>query len=227
MEPDGTTRRSRRWGRHALLAAAVALSMTALGLVADRLAAPDQPSGAPASSTVADRTATPGVVPGATALTTGPQMPTSPPTRVSIPSLAVTSTIIDLGLRPDGTMEVPDGADTVGWFTKAPTPGSLGPAVLAGHVNWKSRDGAFARLHTLRAGDPVNVARRDGTVAMFEVTKVERYAKDHFPTEAVYGAIDHAGLRLITCGGEFDSGRGSYRDNIVVYAALKHAHPAT
>ena len=54
---------------------------------------------------------------------------------------------------------------------EAPTPGSLGPAVLAGHVNWKSRDGAFARLHTLRAGDPVNVARRDGTVAMFEVTR--------------------------------------------------------
>jgi hypothetical protein len=226
MEPDGTTRRSRRRGRPALLAAAVVLTLGAVGLVAERLAGP---SGGPiASPSTVDSAGTPGAnaVPGATALTTGPLMSTSPPTRVSIPSLAVTSTVVDLGLRPDGTMEVPDGADAVGWFVKAPTPGSLGPAVLAGHVNWKSRDGAFAGLHTLRAGDPVNVARRDGTVAMFEVTKVERYAKDRFPTDAVYGAIDHAGLRLITCGGEFDSDRGSYQDNIVVYAALRHAHPA-
>jgi hypothetical protein len=37
-----------------------------------------------------------------------------------------------LGLQPDGTMQVPTDAKTVGWFTKAPTPGSLGPAVLTG-----------------------------------------------------------------------------------------------
>jgi hypothetical protein len=36
----------------------------------------------------------------------------------------------------------------------------------------------------------------------------------------VYGPLDHAGLRLITCGGPFDSGAGHYVDNIVVYADL-------
>ena len=41
-----------------------------------------------------------------------------------------------------------------------------------------------------------------------------------FPTERVYGDIDHAGLRLITCGGEFDRAVRSYRDNVVVYASL-------
>jgi hypothetical protein len=60
-------------------------------------------------------------------------------------------------------------------------------------------------------------------VATFLVTKVERYAKDRFPSAAVYGPIDHAGLRLITCGGDFDSSSGHYRDNIVVYAALQKA----
>ena len=36
----------------------------------------------------------------------------------------------------------------------------------------------------------------------------------------MYGDIDHAGLRLITCDGEFDRAARSYRDNIVVYAGL-------
>ena len=59
-----------------------------------------------------------------------------------------------------------------------------------------------------------------GTTAMFTITTVERHAKDKVPSNAVYGPIDHAGLRLITCGGQFDRERRSYRDNIVAYAEL-------
>jgi hypothetical protein len=61
---------------------------------------------------------------------------------------------------------------------------------------------------------------------MFAVTTVERYAKDKFPADAVYGPINHAGLRLITCGGAVNSSTGHYEDNIVVYATLTMAHPA-
>lgn len=94
----------------------------------------------------------------------------SPPVRVSIPRLQVDNELVALTLLGDGTMEVPDDASTVGWFTGAPTPGSIGPAVLAGHVNWKGRGGAFARLATLVAGDEVRVERLDGSVAVFTVT---------------------------------------------------------
>jgi hypothetical protein len=50
---------------------------------------------------------------------------------------------------------------------------------------------------------------------------VQQHAKLEFPTEAVYGQIDHAGLRLITCGGAYDAARRKYLDNIVVFAKLK------
>jgi hypothetical protein len=63
----------------------------------------------------------------------------------------------------------------------------------------------------------VTVSRADGTTATFGVTTVDRYAKDRFPS----AAVDHAALRLITCGGPFDSGSGHYEDNIVVYADLR------
>jgi sortase (surface protein transpeptidase) len=153
-------------------------------------------------------------------LTRGPLLPTSPPTRVEIPTLQVNVALTSLGRQADGSMQVPTDAHTVGWYTGAPTPGSLGPAVLAGHVNFHGQNGTFARLSTLRAGARITVARQDGTTAIFAVTAVDRYAKNHFPTAAVYGSIDHAGLRLITCGGPFDSGSGHYVDNIVVYADL-------
>jgi hypothetical protein len=78
----------------------------------------------------------------------------------------------------------------------------------------------FAALHELAPGDEVSVVRSDGSTAVFAVTQVAQYDKDAFPTDAVYGDLDHAGLRLITCGGTFDRGARSYVDNVVVFAEL-------
>lgn len=144
----------------------------------------------------------------------------SEPVSIEIPVLGVDSTLMDLGLQPNGTMEVPPGAFPAGWYTRAPTPGELGPAIIAGHVNWAGHAGVFARIHELKPGDQIVVRRSDGSTALFRVDEVARYPKHEFPTKAVYGNIDHAGLRLITCGGEFDREAHSYVDNIVVYASL-------
>nr|WP_244274411.1 class F sortase [Geodermatophilus obscurus] len=148
------------------------------------------------------------------------QLPASTPTRVQIPALGATSRIMELGLERDGSMEVPPGAYPVGWYDGSPTPGQLGPAVLAGHVDWEGEPGAFYGLRELRPGDTVVVDRADGTVATFRVDRVEEHAKDDFPTEEVYGDIDHAGLRLITCGGAFDEDAGDYQANVIVFASL-------
>ncbi len=156
-------------------------------------------------------------------LTTGPVMPGSAPVRVRIPAIDVDSGLVGLGLHADGTMEVPVDGEVAGWYTKAPTPGELGPAVIAAHVDWNGERGVFYDLKRLAAGDRVVVAREDGSTAVFRVTGVEQYPKRRFPTDAVYGSIDHAGLRLITCGGEFDETRDSYVDNVVVYAKLVRA----
>ncbi|GAA0571660.1 hypothetical protein GCM10010172_65160 [Paractinoplanes ferrugineus] len=181
--------------------------------------AAEPPRSMPSSPAVARSAASSAAA--ASALTRGDLLPTSPPTRVRIPALRVDEAVTGLGQNPDGSMQVPTDAHTVGWYTGAPTPGALGPAVLAGHVNYKGADGTFARLSTLHPGDQVEVTRQDGITAVFTVTDVDRYAKDRFPATAVYGAIDHAGLRLITCGGDFDTRTGHYTDNIVAYAELR------
>jgi sortase (surface protein transpeptidase) len=72
----------------------------------------------------------------------------------------------------------------------------------------------------MRKGDRIYVRRADKTLAVFTVTAVQTYTKNHFPTAAVYGAVPDAELRLITCGGTFDYAKGSYLSNVVVYARL-------
>ena len=149
-------------------------------------------------------------------------MSRSAPVRVDIPAIGVASTLMPLGLKDDGTMEVPPGAFPAGWYTGAPTPGELGPAVVAGHVHWGDDAGAFADLTSLQPGDQVRVSRADGSTATFRVTRSEQFDKRAFPTELVYGDIDHAGLRLITCGGTYDRENERYLSNVVYAKLIAH-----
>jgi sortase (surface protein transpeptidase) len=144
------------------------------------------------------------------------------PVRLRIPVIGVDTGVMALGLLPDGSLEVPPDGTTAGWYVGSPTPGQQGPAVLAAHVDWKGAKAVFYDLAALRAGDEVRVDRRDGSGVRFAVTRVAQYPKDRFPTDEVYGNVDSPQLRLITCGGAFDRGAGSYRDNIVVYAERAH-----
>ena len=92
--------------------------------------------------------------------------------------------------------------------------------MLAAHVDWKHEKGVFDDLRKLKPGDEVTVDRNDGIRANFRVSRVAQYPKNSFPTDEVYGDVEGPQLRLITCGGEFNPGAKSYRDNIVVYADL-------
>jgi sortase (surface protein transpeptidase) len=174
---------------------------------------------AAAPQAAATGTATPSSASPST--TAGPLlMAASVPVRVQIPAIGVDSPLIDLGLQADGTMEVPAEGFPAGWFTGAPTPGEQGPAVLAGHVDWGGAPGVFYELRKVVAGDEITVSRADGSTAVFRVSEVGQYPKDAFPTAAVYADLDHAGLRVITCGGDFDHAAHSYEDNTVVFADL-------
>lgn len=141
-----------------------------------------------------------------------------PPQELAIPAIGVHTSLIELGLNADRTVEVPEDAGIAGWYTGGPKPGETGPAALIGHVDSRSGPGVFYRLPELSVGDEVLVRDRGGTVVRFVVEDIEQYPKDAFPTERVYGDTEGPELRLITCGGAFDPAERSYRDNIVVFA---------
>ncbi len=157
---------------------------------------------------------------GAPVSMTSPAQEEAGPLRLTVAALGVDADAVRLGTDDDGELEVPSTAQGVGWYAAGAVPGDPGPAVFAGHVDLDGRTGVFSRLSTLRPGQPVRVVRPDGTAVTFVVDRVEQHAKDAFPTEAVYGPTDTPQLRLITCGGAFNRLRGSYRDNVVVFASL-------
>jgi Sortase domain len=145
---------------------------------------------------------------------------TARPVWLTIPAIGVRAAVVQLGLNPDGTLQVPTSTTVTGWYTGSPRPGAIGSAIIVGHVDSRAGPGVFFWLRTMRPGERVYVRRADGTLAVFTVTRVHMYAKDHFPTAAVYGPVPDAELRLITCGGVFDPSLGSYLSNVVVYARL-------
>jgi sortase (surface protein transpeptidase) len=143
---------------------------------------------------------------------------------VRIPAIGVRSTLLHLGRNADGSVAVPSlvtSANEAAWYKYSVTPGQLGAAIIEGHVDSNSGPAVFFRLGALRPGNTIDVTLADGVTAIFQVTGVREYTKDHFPARAIYGAANYAALRLITCGGAFDQATGHYLSSVVVYAALR------
>jgi LPXTG-site transpeptidase (sortase) family protein len=236
---------ARRPGRTLLLVLAVLLLLgggTAMAVgVVGQVADPPRPpaaqssateeSGAPTSGTTGSSssdasgssTAAPSSSPAAPSSSAVPPPAPAPlPVSVSIPAIDVRSELLTLGANPDGTLQVPQPGpdyDKAAWFDGSPRPGDVGPAVIEGHVDSAANGpSVFYSLGALVAGDRVEVSRADGSTVAFQVYDVRVVPKDDFPTLEVYGNTDGPELRLITCGGPFDSTAGQYEDNVVVFA---------
>jgi Sortase domain len=149
----------------------------------------------------------------------------SQPVGITIPSLNVRAVVNNVGLAPDGTIDVPplERAQEAGWYDQSRTPGEVGPSVIVGHVDTHAGPAVFHQLSRMKPGDTVEVARTDRTVAVFRVERLERFDKAHLPADQVYGDVSKPNLRLITCGGRWVGGQTGYADNVVVFAHLVQA----
>ncbi|MGY6018510.1 class F sortase [Streptomyces spinosirectus] len=201
-----------------LAAAAAALAAGSWMLYAGtRTEAPPQPAAAQAAAPSAQVPA-PDVKP----------MTPSPPTSIRIARIGVDAPLIGLGADQAGHLQTPPTGDSnlAGWYEDGTPPGSTGNAVIAGHVDTPRGRAVFYALGVLHKGDTIAVTRADRSTAEFSVYGVEVYAKNDFPNERVYGTTQQPELRVITCGGGYTKATG-YQGNVVVYARLAKAVPAT
>jgi hypothetical protein len=191
-------------------------------LLAGGLAVSERPAAGDNRDRVAHASAVRGAQPGPSPVPTFRSVRTysavAEPVRLRIPSIGVTTDLQHLGLAADGTVAAPTEWQTAGWYDQGPRPGQPGPAVIVGHVDSRSGPAVFYRLPELRAGAKVLVDLADGTTARFEVAGHQRVAKSQFPADLVYAPTLETLLRLVTCGGPFDTSTGHYRDNIIVTA---------
>lgn len=154
-----------------------------------------------------------------------PPLGAARPVRIDIPDAGIHATLIAVGLQADGTVGVPplNEADRAAWYDRSPSPGQAGPSIIDAHVDSRETRGfrgAFYNLGKVQPGELIEVTRSDHAVATFTVDSVQQAPKDKFPTSRVYGSVPYAALRLITCGGDFDYAKESYKDNTIVYAHM-------
>jgi len=142
------------------------------------------------------------------------------PVTLIIPVIGVKTRLIHLGLTRDHELQVPSSTLVAGWYTSSPRPGSIGSAIIAGHIDSRSGPGVFYRLHTMRIGQKIYIRRADHSLAIFRVTALRTYLKSQFPTQGIYGPAPTPQLKLITCGGAFDAATGHYLSNVIVFATL-------
>ncbi|KXK62403.1 peptidase C60 [Micromonospora rosaria] len=205
-----------------LTVAMAGAAMLGVAMRPETTAPPPQPLTQAGPTPSADR-ADPDLVPpseeprdGAAAL------PRSQPTAVSIPQIGVHARIVPLGTNPDGTVQTPplEQADLTGWYEPGASPGETGNAVIVGHVDNRNGPAVFWELGALQPGSSIRVSRADGRTLTFTVEAVRSYPKTDFPSTLVYGPNDRPGLRLVTCGGQFDRSARTYLNNTVVFATL-------
>lgn len=158
-----------------------------------------------------------GQVKAASTTLDGPNYPRSVPTELVIPKIGIDANVQPIGLNSDDSLAVPADYHAAGWYAQSPTPGQIGPSVVDGHVDNVAGIGVFWRLRELTPGDTFSLKRADSSVINFKIERIDQFPQAEFPTAAVYGKINYAGIRLITCGGVFNTASHHYTDNIVVF----------
>lgn len=144
------------------------------------------------------------------------------PAHIAIPAIGVDSRTIDLNLTAT-TAEVPESFHVAGWYRQTPTPGTMGPSVIVGHVGSVAGPGIFSELDRLGPGDEILVTDVDGGTRTFVVDRGALVDKYDRPDDVLGWGENRPELRLITCGGDFDPSTGHHVSNYVIWA---HELPA-
>ncbi|MEY9863203.1 sortase (surface protein transpeptidase) [Catenulispora sp. GAS73] len=228
---EGTATAKARHGisaRGVLTASVVSLGLCAgVVMVADSLHTPTPPP-QPTAAQGFSRAAGPAPAFDASKIQpmdTPPILGAATPTRVRIPAINVSAPLMSLALDSTGRLAAPPEQDRnlAGWYGDGASPGEIGTAVIAGHVDNDQGPAVFYGLGALKPGAEVDVDRADGVTAVFTIDAVQAYDARAFPNDKVYGDAARAELRVITCGAGFDKRRHEYLGNVVVFAHLTAA----
>ena len=182
---------------------------TATADAATPLPLPQAPTAPAPASAVPVRPATPPAQP--------PKDPA--PRFLTVAGTTINMPIVEVGVSPDGAMEIPEPFNEAGWYRFGPAPGAAaGTAVVAAHVDTTSDSAPFSQLKSLAPGTLVTVRRDGAPPVTFRVTGVELMAKDAFDGASIFRRDGPPQLKLVTCGGRWLDEQQDYGDNVIVTA---------
>jgi len=136
----------------------------------------------------------------------------APVQALTIAAIRISAPVVPMGLRPDGYMDLPYNPHQVAWYHFTGKPGMGGNAVFSAHVDYINYGPAvFWNLHTLRAGDDIDVRLSDATVIHYTVTESYIVPKEQLDIQRLVAPTDGEMVTLITCAGTFANDDYSHR----------------
>jgi Sortase domain len=138
------------------------------------------------------------------------------PDRIVVEALDVDASLVTTLVDADGVLVPPEDPEQLGWWRGVRPGGGRGSVVVAGHIDsTRFGQGPLARLVDLDPGDRAVVTGPDGARVDYVVRGIETFPKESLPAAELFTAGGSERLVLVTCGGRFDRGRGSWDSNIV------------
>lgn len=140
-----------------------------------------------------------------------PAQPITKPNSVTF--AGVDSEIVDVGLTPDGAIDVP--AIRVGRWNGSAVPGGVGAVFLDGHT-----PGIFSNLSQLQVGSVVTIVynQQTFTYRVVATETVPLAAVDMQKALSVQAGTAN-GLTMMTCAGTYIPEQQTYDKRLIVYAA--------
>lgn len=142
------------------------------------------------------------------------------PRVLTIDSINVRARILQMGVTANSVIQAPINIFDSGWYTGSAKPGTPGISFIDAHASGATREGLFAYLDTLKAGDLITVERGDGSVLKYAVRKLETKKLSDINMARVLSPQDGIteGLTLMTCTGKWMADEKTYDQRAIVYA---------
>jgi sortase A len=138
------------------------------------------------------------------------------PVGINIPSIKLSSAIVQMGLLKNGELDVPSGkTHHIGWYKDGTMPGEIGSAVMDAHVY-----AAFKNLKNVRVGDVVTITMSNDTKLNFKITEKKTLPLSKVSKDELFNRDRGRELHLITCAGIFSKKLNTYTHRLLVYAKL-------
>lgn len=143
------------------------------------------------------------------------------PVSIEIPAIQVKASVVNVGKRLNGQMDVPKNDKDIGWYEPGIMPGQTGNAVMAGHVDNKTGPAIFFNLKNVKPGNEIIIENDKKEKVIFIVEKLKSYDYEEAPLEEIFGYSDTENLNLITCTGTFNRKIKTHEERLVVYTKMK------
>jgi len=129
--------------------------------------------------------------------------------------------LVEVKTDSTGQLEVPQDPKTGGWYYKSAKAGANGNVLINAHYDdTLGRPAAFYYLKFAKVGDTLVLVDLDGREFPYEITEI--YYVGIYDEDRVKKLLDSKGasLTLVTCGGIWQPGMGTYSQRLVIKARL-------